>query len=244
MSQELTALRLGPQACTPPAFEAGEGRVAPHPPPPPPHAILGVGRSIETIRSGPQGPHEGPAFEAWVPVCVRAGHATPLESPQQPPMVPPDLGQHALKAYARPHPLAAWARIFIHADHALTRPSPGDRPGPSGGWPCRGLDGLDAVVRMGRAHLHERQAAHVMVVERGRHPPDPHRLPRGLSQRAPPAGPAGWVEPGHAPGADSTAAESPGTDGPSPETVAPAACSGLQQRGGEPRGRAGSGLSL
>jgi hypothetical protein len=109
-------------------------------------------------------------------------------------MVQTALGQHTLQAYARHHTLAAVALIFIHDDHALTRPSPGDGTVHYGIWPCRGLDVLDDVVRMGLAHIHDRQASHVMVVELGRHPSGPHRLPRVLSHRAPPAWQEGRAE--------------------------------------------------
>lgn len=195
MIQELTASRLVPHAFKHPACEDVAFRFAHHPPQPQPQAIIVVGRLIETIRLGQQGPQEGPEFESWGPVVVGASHATHLTSQHQPHMVQTDLGQHALNASARHHTLAALALIFINDDHALTRPSPGDCTGHSGIWPCRGLDMLDDVVRMGLAHLHERQASHVMGVELGRQPSGPHRLPRVLSHRAPPAWQAGRAEP-------------------------------------------------
>jgi hypothetical protein len=56
MMQALTASRLVPHAFKPPAVEDGEVRVAHHPPQPQQQAIIGVGRIIETIRIGQQGP--------------------------------------------------------------------------------------------------------------------------------------------------------------------------------------------
>jgi hypothetical protein len=66
-----TACRLVPQAFTHPACADGAFCIAPHPPPPPPSALMVVGRIIEAIRLGPQGPTAGPAFASWGPVLVR-----------------------------------------------------------------------------------------------------------------------------------------------------------------------------
>ena len=102
-------------------------------------------------------------------------------------MVQADLSQHALKAQACHHALAALALILINDNHAVSRPSPGDGAVHQGLLPRRGLHVLDDLLRMRLAHIYDRQSLQMIIVELRYDSPHSSRLQSWLSHRAPPS---------------------------------------------------------
>jgi hypothetical protein len=80
-------------------------------------------------------------------------------------MVQADFRQHALKAQTCHHTLAALTLILVNDHDAVARPPQGDGAVHQGILPGRGLHVLDDLLGMGLAHIHDRQALQMIIVE-------------------------------------------------------------------------------
>ena len=160
MSQQVTTPSRGAPPCPPPAVQAVECRCAHQTTPPSQEPIVVGGRRIAAIGLGQPRPNDGAEVTPWMPVLVRARHATHRQPKDQPDMVHADFRPPARQAPACPQALAAVALIRINAAAAVSRPPQATARAPTASGlavdalcstPCRGWDGrTDTIATRGR----------------------------------------------------------------------------------------------